>query len=132
MDGDKRINKIIKLHKHPKVTFRMFLQFIQPIHKLRNQEIQLLALLMYYHFTYSDAFKYEEDRWKKVFSVEVKSKIKKELKMNPNVLQNTLSSLRKKDAITKKNGYNEVNKLYMPGIEADTDNFTLSISFSMK
>lgn len=132
MVSNNRVVKNIPLKMSKKGLFKTYLDFMRPIHKLRNQEIQVVALLLFYNDLYLGDFRLEEDRWRKVFSATVKAAISKELNMTSSVLHNTISSLRKHNVITKSKGYNEVNGGFLLGVGKETESFVLNISFSIK
>lgn len=114
-----------------KSLFRWYLEFTKPVHKLRKQEIDVLSLLLYYNHQETPNFKRDEDRWKKVFELDTKKKIMKEIQMNSNVFQNVLSSLRKK-GVVKKDGYNYIVNNYIPVLTDDVKSFQLIINFIFK
>lgn len=132
MVSNTRIERKVNLSFNVKSTFRAYLEFLKPVHKLRNQEIQVLSLLLYYNHFYLEDFKHDEDRWRKVFSTEIKSKIREELNISSSVLQNIIYSLRKNKAISKTKGYNQVHPNFMMGLKKNTEEFILSLSFKIK
>lgn len=133
MDENKRLStKVVTIPAKVKDFFRLYLEFIKPAHKMRPQEIKLLSAFMYKNYLELDNFKFDKDRWKKVFDVEVKHQIQDELSIGPNVFQNTMYSLRKKGALVKKDGYTKIANAYMPSIDTTTEAFTLSLNFKIK
>lgn len=132
MEQNRRIStKFVNLNLSLKDVFRAYLEFTKPIHKMRPQELMVLSLFMYYNYIEMPNFKHSKDRWKKVFDIETKSKIKGELGLNPNVFQNLLTTLRKKKAIVRVDGYNKISPNYMIDIKPESKIFNLSINFKL-
>lgn len=105
-----------------KLFFKHWLRLTRPFHKLTNKEIDVVALLLYYHDEYKNETKNKKMLWKYVFDYETKMLIKKELdNMKDQILQNILTSLRKKKVVIN----NKINPVYIPDIKKGTDNFKI-------
>ena len=100
MSNREMVSKKIAVFKvGTKKAIEQFLLITKPMHKLTNQEIKVLTLMLYiYHQEYTN-FARDEDRWKYIFDYETKNKIKEELGINNPVFQNILTSLRKKGVV---------------------------------
>ena len=105
-----------------------FLMITKPMHKLTNQEINVLGALLYQYIVNKNNFKREEDLWKYVFDYDTKQKIKDQLDMGNAVFQNTLTSLRKKKVLVD----NKVVALFIPNIENNDEAFELTFRFIIK
>lgn len=112
-----------------KGLMKYWLQFTEPFHKLTNQQQNILALFLYYYFTFKMEIKSEKLIWKMVFDYDTKIKIKEELGNLPDyTLQNILTTLRKKNIIKN----NKINKPYVPQLELKSNKFTLIYNFNIK
>lgn len=104
-----------------KLFFKHWLNLIKPFHKLTKQEIDVMSLFLYYH----DKFKKETTNkrmlWKFVFDYETKMLIKKELNMEDQGLQNTLTKLRKKKVVIN----NTINAAYIPDLRKNDKSFKI-------
>ncbi len=96
--------------------FRGYVELLQPIFKLRNREADVFAVLLYFNDQKKD-IKNIEDRFELIFSTKSRKLILEMLDIKDNILQNTLSILRKKGLIldnkipTKFHLYPETNSL---------------------
>lgn len=77
--------------------YRAYVELLNPIIKLRNRELDVLAQLMYYYNEYRELPK--DIRSKMVFDYSTKVKITKALGISMDVLNNNLSELRKKGQV---------------------------------
>lgn len=120
--GKKQAN--IKTSK--KLFFKHWLNFTKPFHKLTNKEIEVVSLLLYYHSKYREETNNNKILWKMIFDYDTKMLIKKELdNMKDQILQNLLSSLRKKKVIVN----NKINPVYIPDLDKDSNNFKIIYNF---
>ena len=102
-----------------------FLMITKPMHKLTNQEINVLSALLYEYLLNKQNFKREEDLWKYVFDYDTKQKIKDKLDMGNAVFQNILTALRKKKVLVD----NRIIALFIPNIEKTDEAFELTFRF---
>jgi len=108
--------------------FKHWLSLTKPFHKLRPQEQDVLALLLYYYFEYKKDIKRDDLVWKMVFDYDTKMLMKEDLSgMKDVIFQNTLSSLRKKEVVKDK----QVNPSFIPNITKDANNFNLIFKFEI-
>ena len=108
--------------------FKHWFSLTKPFHKLRPQEQDVLALLLYYYFEYKKDIKRDDLVWKMVFDYDTKMLMKEDLSgMKDVIFQNTLSSLRKKEVVKDK----QVNPSFIPNITKDANNFNLIFKFEI-
>jgi hypothetical protein len=123
---ENKSRKIVSIETSLKNFFKYFLIFTKALNKLRPKEIDLLTEILYKNHLELNNFKYDSDRWNKVFSLDSKNEYKKNLEIEDYTLQNLLSSLRKKKVIKN----NEVMDYYLPKIS--NNNFQLIYNFNIK
>lgn len=105
-----------------------FLMITKPMHKLTNQEINVLGYLLYEYLSNRSNFKREEDLWKYVFDYDTKQRIKDRLDMGNAVFQNILTALRKKKVLVD----NRIVPLFIPNIDRNDEAFELTFRFILK
>lgn len=101
--------------------FKVWLTILQPFLKLRNQELDVLAKLLYYRYTIAKQVKNKEIVDQLLFNTTTRKKIKQELKIQDYSFNNTLTALRKKGLIVN----NSINSKVIPKIDNSTKNFKL-------
>lgn len=119
--------KSLNMNVHLKNLFRLWINITIVFHKLTKQEMDVLALLLYYHYNLSSEITNKKILWKMVFDYEIKAKIKKELGLKDASLQNVLSSLRKKGVIQD----NQIVSTYIPKIEKGSKSFRIIFNFNI-
>lgn len=119
--------KVANLNVPLKQLFIRWLEITRAFHKLSNQEQQVLALLLYYHYILKKDITNNKILWKMVFDYDTKLKIKEELDMNDNIFQNKLTELRKKNIIKN----NEINPYFIPDLSLDSKNFKVIFNFNI-
>tara|TARA_R110000782_G_scaffold144644_1_gene237493 strand:+ start:22 stop:390 length:369 start_codon:yes stop_codon:yes gene_type:complete len=102
--------------------FRVYVQLIQPILRLRSREVDVFAQLLYLNHKKSSLP--DVDRFDLIFSTKYRKSMAIDLDIKPEVLQNCFSELRKKNLIVD----NAIPKGYWV---FPTDN-TLEIIFNLK
>ena len=83
-------------------VFRQVVEVIRsipPLNKLRNRELDVLAVLMYYNFKYKDVN--EDIRWRIINDSYTKEEMRKEIDMSVGVFNNNISVLRKFSIVNK-------------------------------
>ena len=110
-----------------KKLFRYWLQFTKPFHKLPNQKQQILSLLLYYHYNYKKEITNDKILWKMVFDYDTKLKIRKELGISDQVLQNNLTWFRKNDVVVD----NTITPVLIPELEQTSKNFKIIFNFNI-
>lgn len=91
-----------KIVTDKKSAFRYFLEFTKPYHKLRPREMEALSLIMYYRHEISQSVMDEEMIDTILFSTKTREKMRKDLgNMDKKVFQNLITTLRKKNVLTK-------------------------------
>lgn len=119
--------KTANLNVSLKQLFSRWLDITKAFHKLNNQEQEVLALLLYYHYILKKDITNTKILWKMVFDYDTKLKIKEELDMNDSIFQNNLTKLRKKNIIIN----NEVNPYFIPDLTVDSTNFKVIFNFNI-
>jgi len=101
-----------------RMMVKQYLVLLTPLHKLSPKEVELLTEVIYEYLVRRGDFAREDDCWEKVFHYTTKREIKDRLMMEDQTLQNRLTQLRRKKAITK----NRVRKDLIPDIGSRTSN----------
>lgn len=127
MQTRKNINvKTLNISK--KSFFFRWLEFLKPYHKLRQKEIELLALFLYKRYQLQKVISDENLLNKMLFDTDNRKEIRNELNYSSGqVLNNMISSLRSKGVLDKNNN---ILKSLIPNLEAD--NFKLVFNFNIK
>jgi hypothetical protein len=110
-----------------KDLFKKWLDITKLFHKLTNQELDVLALLLYYHYKYKQEITNDKILWKIVFDYDTKHLIKEELDIKDQGIQNVLSNLRKKNIIDD----GKIRKAYIPDLEDKGNNFKIIFNFNI-
>jgi len=119
---------IKRIHTDKKSIFRYWLEFLKPYHKLRSKEIEALSLMLYYRYELSREIKDPDMVDMILFSTQTRNKIREDLgKMGQKVFNNLLTSLRKKNIISKDN---KINHVLIPNMTED--GFKLVFDFEVK
>lgn len=121
-------NNIQQVDVTEEMFFKMWINMLQPFLKLRQQEIDLLAKLLYHRFLVSEsvADKTMVDFF--LFSSENRKKMRQELKYEVYTFNNNLAILRKKGLIIGKS----INKKIVPSIEKPFDAFRFTYLINIK
>lgn len=101
--------------------FKLWLMILQPFLNLRNQEVAVLAKLLYYRHSISKEVKNKAIIDDLLFNTTTRKKIAAELKIKEYSFNNTLTALRKKKLIVN----NSINSKVIPKVEEDFKNFKL-------
>jgi hypothetical protein len=119
--------KSLNVNVHLKTMFTLWLGITHIFHNLTKQEINVLALLLYYHHELGKEITNTKILWKMVFDYEIRAKIKKELDMGNAGFQNILTRLRKKGIIND----NRIVSTYIPKLEKKSNNFRVIFNFNI-
>lgn len=119
--------KIASINVHLKTFFFRYVAFTAPFHKLAKQHQQVLALLLYYHYTFGKDITNNKILWKAVFDYDTKLLISEELDMRSEGLTNILSQLRKHKVIIN----NQVSPVYIPNLSRDAKQFVMTFNFNI-
>lgn len=92
--------KVIDIKSNERMFFRHYIKLLssfKPLNGIRNQELMVLAELMYSNHVISKGFKDREDpnKWKLIFSYENKRAIEEILQISDATMANCLTNLRK-------------------------------------
>lgn len=124
-------SKIANMNVKLKDLFFKWMEITKPFHKLNNQQQQVLALFLYYHYQYRKDITNNKILWRMLFDYDTKLKIKEdeifENGLSDNALQTTLSALRKKKVIVD----GEISKVYIPEIDLKAKNFKIVFNFNI-
>lgn len=129
MAGVERVNNVIRIPTSLKGKFfRIWIEFLTPLHGLTNREKDVVASFLKNRFELSSAIKDDVllDKW--LMSDDVKTKVKEECKVSEAFFQVILGKLRKTNVIV--NG--RINKKFIPkGLDTDSDAFKLLLYFDL-
>lgn len=120
--------KIANINVTLKGLFSRWLDITVTFHKLTEQERNVLALLLYYHYLLKQDITNNKILWKMVFDYDTKMKIKEELKMKDSSLQNALTALRNKNVIKD----NQIVATYIPELERSATSFKVIFNLNVK
>lgn len=110
-----------------KEIFRYWLEFLKPYHKLRQKEIEVLSLMLYYRYELSREVANPKLVNKLLFSTDTRNQIREDLdNMGQKVFNNLLSSLRKKKVLSEGN---VINPVLIPSMTED--GFQLIFNFEI-
>lgn len=123
-----RNTKIATLNVTIKDFFRQWLLITRHFHKMTAGEIDLASLLLYYHYEFQKDITNDSVVWKVVFDYDTKLKIREELDITDNILQNRLSQLRRKKVIID----NKVSSYFIPSVEEGAENFKVIFNYNIK
>jgi DNA-binding MarR family transcriptional regulator len=112
-----------------KQFFSVWLQLLQPFLKLRDQELTVLASLLYYRYVIHQQVKSKTMVDELLFNTRTRKQIREELDIKNYSFNNILSALRKKGLIVN----NTLNQKIVPILDTDEfDNFKLVYNIEVK
>ena len=118
--------------QHIKATeeqfFKLWINMIQPFLKLRKQEVDMLAKILYYRYKISCNVTDKSAIDKLLFSEDNRKKMREELGYEAYTFNNNLVVLRKKKLINGKS----VNLSIVPNVEEDFQSFNFTYAISIK
>lgn len=106
--------------------YRQLLELLSgfpPLDQLRNRELDLLAVYMYYNYKYMNIE--ESLRWRIINDTSTRRKMQEDLGMNEDIFNNNISLIRKSGVISRDGSLSKFLQVY-PG-----DRFDLSITFKI-
>lgn len=121
-------NNIQQVDLTEEMFFTMWVNMLQPFLKLRNQEVDLLAKLLYHRYLVSEVVADKSMIDLFLFSSEKRKKMRAELKYESYTFNNTLTILRKKGLVVGKS----INKKIIPSIEKPFDTFRFTYLLNIK
>lgn len=107
--------------------FKLWLNMLQPFLKLRQQEIDLMAKLLYHRYIISESTSDKSMIDFFLFSSDNRKKMRQELKFEIYTFNNNLAILRKKNLILGKS----INKQIVPSVEKPFENFKFTYSIDI-
>ena len=119
--------KIANRNIEVKELMKLWLELTRPFHNLTNQQINVLALFLYYHYKFKKEIKNTRVLWKELFDYDTKKLIRDELNMKGQGLQNVLTQLRKKNVIVD----NQILSSYIPNMEIGSKSFKVIFNFNV-
>lgn len=125
----KKSNNIVRIPcSKSNSFFKYWFMFLEPLHKLTNKEIEVMAAFINKRHALSKSILSEEILDKVTLGEETKRNIREELGINFSHFQVIMVNLRKKGAI--KDG--RINPKFIPNLSEDDENFQLMIHFDFK
>ena len=107
--------------------FKLWLEFLKPLHRLPKRELTVLAALLQRRFELSRTITDDDILDKVLFTDEIKKGIVDILGISPGNFQSVLTNLRKASVIVN----NTISKRYIPSIEYDGDSYKLLLHFKI-
>lgn len=122
-----RNSKVANINIKIKDLFKRWLDITRVFHNLTNQEINILSLLLYYHYEYKKDITNDKILWKVLFDYDTKILIKEELDIKDQGLQNVLTSFRKKGIVKD----NRIVNTFIPDLAEDSSDFKIVFNFNI-
>lgn len=110
-----------------KNLFKRWLELTKIFHNLPPQELEVLSLLLYYHYKYKQEITNDKILWKIIFDYDTKLLIREELGIKDQGIQNVLSKLRIKNVIND----GKIQNMYIPDLEPKGDSFEIRFKFNI-
>lgn len=107
--------------------FRYWLEFLRPIHKLTNREIEVAELFLKHRYQLSKVVSDEELLDKIVMGEDVKKQIREALGITLEHFQVIMSKLRKRKVIED----NKLNRKFLPNLIKSENTFSLLLYFEI-
>jgi hypothetical protein len=107
--------------------FRYWLEFLRPIHKLTNREIEVAELFLKHRYQLSKVVSDEELLDKIVMGEDVKKQIRETLGITLEHFQVIMSKLRKRKVIED----NKLNRKFLPNLIKSENTFSLLLYFEI-
>jgi hypothetical protein len=120
-------SKVANINIKLKDLFFKWMEITKPFHKLTNQQQEVLALFLFYHYKLKQEITNEKILWKVVFDYDTKMLIKEELGIVDAGFQNIMSKLRKNKIIFN----NQISSAYIPSLEVGSKNFKIIFNFTV-
>ena len=108
--------------------FRLWLEFMKPLHNLSAKESDVLGFYLTKRFELTKSITDETLLNSVLFSMEVRKELKESLNMSTSHVHVVLSKLKKVGILTK----DGINRKYIPNIKLDKDNYMLIFLFDLK
>lgn len=108
--------------------FRYWLEFLRPIHKLTNREIEVVELFLKHRYKLSKVVSDEELLDKIAMGEDIKKEIRETLGITLEHFQVIMSKLRKNQVIVD----NRLNRKFIPNIIKNDNTFYLLLYFDLK
>lgn len=124
-----RINNVINIPTSNEVKFfKCWLEFLKPLHKLTDREIDVLASFLKYRYKLSKVVSDQDVLNKLVMGEDTKRKIREECNLTHTYFQVIMTKLKKSKIID--NGI--INPRLIPKIDEDSNTCQLLLSFDLQ
>jgi hypothetical protein len=129
MQNFEGINNAIRIPASLKGDFfRVWVEFLTPLHNLNNREKDVLASLLKHRFELSEKILDQKSLDTVLLSADIKAKIKEECNVSNAFFQVILGKLKKLNIITE----GRINPLIIPKkVNKDSDSFLLLLYFDL-
>lgn len=121
-------NNIQHINATEEQFFKLWIEMLQPFLKLRNQEVEMLAKMLYHRYKISCDIVNSANIDQLLFSEENRKKMRLELKYEVYTFNNNLSVLRKKKLVNDKS----INPIIIPNVEKGFQDFKFTYAISIK
>jgi len=111
-----------------KKVYRQIVEVIRsipPLDMLRNRDLEVLAILMYYNFKYREV-KDETIRWRIINSPSTKKEMEESISMSDDIFNNNMSHIRKAGLLDKDNKIPSFLQVII------TDKYEVKFNFNIK
>lgn len=121
-------NNIQHISVNEEQFFKLWINMIQPFLKIRKQEIDMLAKMLYYRYKISCTVEDKTLIDSLLFSEENRKIMREELKYEVYTFNNNLTILRKKKLVIGKS----INLAIVPNLDKGFENFNFTYAISIK
>lgn len=126
---ERKPNSVITLNGNLSGSFfRIWLEFLRPIHKLTDRESEVMASFLKHRFELSKVVSDQGILDKLTMSEDTKRKVREDCGITQAHFQVIMTKLKKSKMID--NGM--INPRFIPRVEQDADNFQLLLLFNLK
>lgn len=108
--------------------FRYWFEFLEPLHKLTQREIDVISAFVKQRYLLSKVIKDQDILDKVTMSEDTREKVRQECNLSVAYFQAIIGKLRKTKIIID----NKINPRFIPCITEDIDSFQLLINFDFK
>lgn len=122
--------KVLSLKTNRKNLYKVYLTSINGILKLTAREIEVFAKFYHYMELLKEAVSDNKMQNELLFSVKYKKQIRKDLDMSPLLLNNYVSSLKKKGFIKEVEGNNFLNESFF--VKTNRPKVEITFNFIME
>jgi hypothetical protein len=116
----------LNLKTTQKKVYRQIVEIIRsipPLNTLRNRELDVLAILMYYNFKYKNVE--ETIRWRIIHDLETRKEMQKDIEISEDSFANNLSLIRRAGLLDENNRIPKFLQIYID------DRYEISFNFKI-